>query len=334
MGSKVIVSGQVNGAILAVLPKFIGDAINTLPALELLKTLYPKKRIYVLGRPFMASLFSRAEQYGVEFMADKRHCHDEPHTILKMAGLLKKHNISVAVLFRGSLRDALLLKLASIKTVIGYAQNARSPLLSHALKLNPCEHYIYRYCQLVNEPHGKPFETFSKPALTPKALQQPLKGKLKIALYLGGAIKGHRCYPHDLSLALLKRLSAHQDIHLYLLGDDAERDEMEVLTQETGQQSNSVTNLAGRMTLDILVDTIGDMDAMISIDSGPMHIAAACNTPCVAIIGQGTSPWSIVAPKQQNLIALHHQSMSLFESQMIRDISPEAINKALFELIK
>ncbi|AOT06771.1 glycosyltransferase family 9 protein [Pseudoalteromonas luteoviolacea] len=334
MGSKVIVSGQVSGAILAVLPKFIGDAINTLPALELLQNLYPTQRIYVLGRPFMASLFSRADHYGVEFIPDKRHYYDAPHNILSMSRILKGYNISAAVLFRGSLRDALLMKLAGIKTIIGYAQNARSPLLSHALKLNPCEHYIYRYCQLVNEPHGKPFETFNKPTLTPQKLEQPLKGKLKIALYLGGTIKGHRCYPHDLSLALLKRLSAYQDIHLYLLGDSAERDEMETLTQELVKQNKSVTNLAGRMTLDILVDTIGNMDAMISIDSGPMHIAAACNTPCVAIIGQGTSPWSIVAPKQQNLIALHHQSMSLSESQMIRDISPQAISQALFELIK
>ncbi|MCF6442387.1 glycosyltransferase family 9 protein [Pseudoalteromonas luteoviolacea] len=333
MGNQIIDSNQVDGAILVVLPKFIGDAINTLPALELLKKLYPTQRVYVLGRPFMSHLFTRAAHYGAEFISDKRYCEEEKHSLFKMAKELKQLDISIAVLLRGSLREALLLKLAGVKNIIGYAQNARSPLLSHALKLNQSEHYIYRYCQLINIPHGRPFQQFSAPKLIPKKTTCALSKKRNVALYLGGSVKGDRHYPHDLSLELLNNLTMRDDIHLYLLGDKAEREEMETLRFKAGENGEKITNLAGSMSLDILVDTIGAMDAMISIDSGPMHIASACGTPCVAVIGQGTSPWSNVAPKRSNLIALHHNSMSLSKSLMIRDITPKAITDALTTVI-
>ncbi|MDK1288537.1 glycosyltransferase family 9 protein [Pseudoalteromonas umbrosa] len=329
MGNQIIDSSQVDGAVLVVLPKFIGDAINTLPALELLKKLYPTQRVYVLGRPFMSHLFTRAAHYGTEFISDKRYDDEKKHSFLKVAKELKLLDISIAVLLRGSLREALLLKIAGVKTIIGYAQNARSPLLSHALKLNQSEHYIYRYCQLINIPHGQPFEQFNTPKLIPKKTTCALSKKRNIALYLGGSVKGDRHYPHDLSLELISNLAMRDDIHLYLLGDKAEREEMETLQFKAGKNREKITNLAGLMSLDILIDTIGAMDAMISIDSGPMHIASACGTPCIAVIGQGTSPWTTVAPKQENLIALHHNSMSLSKSLMIRDVTPKAITETL-----
>ncbi|MBQ4837773.1 glycosyltransferase family 9 protein [Pseudoalteromonas luteoviolacea] len=333
MGSKVIDSSQMGDTILAVLPKFIGDAINTLPALELLKKLYPTKRICVLIRPFMAGLFSRAEHYGLELILDKRYCDKAQYGVFDMIRELKSYNFSMAILFRGSFRDALQIRLSGIKTIVGYAQNARSPLLSHALKLNQCEHYIHRYCKLINDPHGQPFKQFNAPTLQPKKLKSFTFNKRNVALYLGGSVKGARFYPQDLSQELLLRIKEQHDANLYLLGAQSEQADMDSLKCDLERKGVTVINLAGSMSLEELVDTIGMMDVMISIDSGPMHIAAACNIPCIAIIGQGTSPWSIVAPKSDSLIALHHRSMSFSDSQMIRDVNPDKICQALQKAI-
>ncbi|MCF2856582.1 glycosyltransferase family 9 protein [Pseudoalteromonas sp. SMS1] len=334
MGNKVIVSNKLDGAVLAILPKFIGDAINTLPALALLKQLYPTQRVCILIRPHLIALFSRAKHYGLEVISDDRYCHNKHRGLYGMASQLKQQNFTLAVLFRGSLTDALLARLAGIKNVIGYAQNARRPLLSHAFKLNQCHHYIYRYCKLVNDAHGRPFTRFNAPQLIAKTSKLTLSSKQKnVALYLGGKVKGTRYYPQNLAVQVITLIAELNNIAIFLLGDQSEQVEMDELAAMTQHQDVAIHNLAGKMSLAELVDNIGAMDAVVSIDSGPMHIAAACQVPCVAIVGHGTSPWSLVAPKTSKLIALTHQSMSLDEVEMIQDIAPDKIYNALTELI-
>ncbi|MBC8555874.1 MAG: lipopolysaccharide heptosyltransferase II [Candidatus Brocadiales bacterium] len=48
---------------------------------------------------------------------------------------------------------------------------------------------------------------------------------------------------------------------------------------------NRLINLGGKLTLDELVYIISRLDLFITNDSGPMHIAAATNTPIVALFG-------------------------------------------------
>ncbi|KZN32635.1 hypothetical protein N480_25175 [Pseudoalteromonas luteoviolacea S2607] len=334
MGNKVIVSNRLDGAVLAILPKFIGDAINTLPALALLKQLYPTQRICILVRPHLTEIFSRASQYGLEIISDDRHCRKKHRGLYGMASQLKHQNFALAVLFRGSLTDAVLAKLAGIKNVIGYAQNARRPFLSHAFKLDQCHHYIYRYCKLVNDAHGRPFTHFSSPKLTAQPSTLTLsETQCNVALYLGGKVKGTRYYPEHLAIQVVQHISTLKNINIFLLGDQSEQSDMASLSSLALRKNVTVHNLAGSMSLAELVDNIGAMDAIVSIDSGPMHIASACDVPCVAIVGHGTSPWSLVAPKTDKLIALTHQSTSLNELDMIQDVSPEKIYHALSTLL-
>lgn len=51
--------------------------------------------------------------------------------------------------------------------------------------------------------------------------------------------------------------------------------------------SSGVHDFAGRMTLRQSVRLIGDLDLLLSVDSGPAHIAAALGTPLVVLWGPG-----------------------------------------------
>ena len=51
------------------------------------------------------------------------------------------------------------------------------------------------------------------------------------------------------------------------------------------KMKNNVINLAGELTLNDLVYTISRLDLLITNDSGPMHIGAACGIPLVALFG-------------------------------------------------
>ena len=56
---------MVNGNILVVLPKFIGDAINCTPAITMLKQLYPNNKIILLTRPNLTEIFQRDDNITV-----------------------------------------------------------------------------------------------------------------------------------------------------------------------------------------------------------------------------------------------------------------------------
>jgi ADP-heptose:LPS heptosyltransferase len=61
-----------------------------------------------------------------------------------------------------------------------------------------------------------------------------------------------------------------------------------------------VINLAGETTISQLVGLIAELDLLISVDSGPAHIAAAVGTPLIVLWGPGilaqTRPVSTRAP--------------------------------------
>lgn len=333
---KQLQTNQVSGAILVVLPKFIGDAINTLPAVAMLRELYPNNDIHLLARPYMCDIFVRDTQYRINIIRDTRYDKEDKQSTFALAKSLKQYQFSMAVLLRGSLSEAVVCKLAGIRFVLGYKQNGRSPLLSHGLKLNQNHHYIHRYCQLINDCHNKPFEQYGLPQLSYEHTDKVVADSKKtpIAVYFGGKNKGPRHYPLALAKQALIALSEQVDAHFYLVGDPSETTDNQQLYDALQTQHITVTDLTGKTSLVELVDCIAACNLMISIDSGPMHMAAAVATPCVAVVGFGTSPWSVVAPKNQQFLALTSQSCSLSEEKIIEQIRPTAIAAACTQLLK
>ncbi len=331
--NQTIDSKKIQGNILVVLPKFIGDTINCTPAIKMLKTLYPNKKIYVLARPHLVEMLSRDNS--IEVISDNRFDTHQPCSLLSQASILKKANIDLAIILRNSLSEALLCFAAKIKYRIGYAQNGRSPLLTHTLKLNKNHHYIYRYCRLINETHGYPFSEIPNTEVQAKKSHYIKQNKKKkLGIYFGGKNKRCRHYPEDLATQTLEKLSEeHPDCDFYIVGDPSEKDEAEQLVAKLNNSNASITNLAGQTSMLEMLDLVASLDLFITIDSGPMHIAAAANIPFVVLVGLGTSPWSTVAPKQKNYIALVANGLQLIDSELIRDIKPSQICEAVNQLI-
>ncbi|MCQ8879959.1 glycosyltransferase family 9 protein [Pseudoalteromonas shioyasakiensis] len=323
----------ITGNILVVLPKFIGDAVNCTPALQLIQKQYPNYKILLLVRPYLAELFGRETRYSI--IIDERFHESQPISMLSQAKKLKSEHIELAIIMRSSLSEAVLCFLARIKYRIGYAKNGRTPLLTHSLKLNPNHHYIYRYCRLINEPHGDPFSTIPKTHLVKKhsdLIKQ--KNNKAIGVYFGGKNKKLRHYPHDFALESLKIIIKNTNCCFYLFGDPTEVEDVKQLHEQLMKQNIDSIMLAGKTSIATMVDAIGALDLMISIDSGPMHIAAALNIPIIPIVGLGTSPWSIVAPKTLNQLALVANGSQLIEDEIIKAIKPIDIANSVQKLLR
>lgn len=330
MPAPILQANTNEAPILAVLPKFIGDAINTLPALALLRQLYPNSPLHLFVRPHLVSLLEHQHLENTVIIRDER---KKPWDSFKHASGLKAESYQLAVLFRGSLSEAILCRLAGIKNVIGYAQNGRKPLLKYALKLNQNHHYIQRYCRIVNEAHGNPFSHFNKPTLQYHTSPFIEVGSDNIGCYFGGKNKGTRYYPTHLAAEAVEMMLSKTGCKVALLGDPSEYNDNQAIVDALEINRERVVNLAGKTSLPELVDVIGNLNALVTIDSGPMHMAAATDTPSVAIVGLGTSPWSIVAPKTPLCIPLVANGFTLSDSAIIEDITPTQIIQSLSVLL-
>ncbi len=86
----------------------------------------------------------------------------------------------------------------------------------------------------------------------------------------------------DRFVAVARALRRQAGASLFLLGSPADR---AVCTQIAQAAGGPVTDLCGRTTLLELGGLLQAMDLLVTVDSGPMHMAAAVGTPVVAIFG-------------------------------------------------
>jgi len=93
-------------------------------------------------------------------------------------------------------------------------------------------------------------------------------------------------WPADRFIATAKGLLQHSGTVIHLIGSPTDRALCEQITSSIGP---SAQNHAGQTTLLELGGLLQEMDLLITVDSGPMHMAAAIGTPTLALFGP-TSP--------------------------------------------
>ncbi len=331
---KQLINKKITGSILIIPPKYIGDAINSIAATTLLRELYPDNQIILLVKPLLAPIFERDDRLNLTIMIDQRCNKKKLSSVFSLAKKIRNNNVQMAVIMRSGFSEALLCSLAKIKYKIGYKKNGRSWLLSHSYKLNSNHHYINRYCRLVNEPHNNPFSASPLPYLfSQKSELIETTSKPVVVVYYGGVIKKQRHYPSHQALKSLAYLNEMTPCHFILVGDNQETAENNKISKDLYQQQIDHQDLTGLTSLTELVDVIANANLLITIDSGAMHIAAATKTAFVAVVGLGTSPWSIVEPKYQNKISLVANGTSLHDAEIITEITPETVANASASLL-
>lgn len=89
--------------------------------------------------------------------------------------------------------------------------------------------------------------------------------------------------PHFFASVLDAVKKRRKDVRIWLLGSPEERELCEQVVSAC--QMAKPLNLAGKSKMMGLVGLLHKSDALLTNDSGPMHIAAALGKPCVALFG-------------------------------------------------
>jgi heptosyltransferase-2 len=303
--------------LLIVAPNWLGDAVMALPAIADVRRQAARAEIAVVARPSLAPLFSMVDE------VDRVLQLDSLLPLRTVAGELARHDFDAALLLPNSMRAALLVTLARIPERWGYRADLRGPLLTRAIDRPAGLHQADYYQQLVHAlgfPNG-PME----PRITvpPEARAAGVKalgdsgwdGRARlVALAPGAAYGGAKRWPPESFAALAAALAA-DGVQSVMIGSAADaataaeaarafhgsaarrlRSEGASASTEASASAETAAadrrlehpllfSLVGRTDLPTLAGVLASCRALVTNDSGAMHLAAACGTSVTAVFG-------------------------------------------------
>jgi heptosyltransferase-2 len=283
---------------------WVGDTVLVYPAVRQLAEAFPGSRIAVLAPEHLVELWEgfpgvdevisfRPGKGGRGFLED-----------LRVSRVLREGRFDLAVIFPRSFRSALQVRMAGIPVRIGYGDEGRSFLLTHAVprgrKLLEV-HRVHYYRALLSGLGGS--EEVRPPRIALKdaerqwaqrTLQEPglLDGRVLIGMNPGATYGLAKCWLPDRFSELGRRLADRTGASILVFGKGSERPLAEEILAGLGGNGVDLVGKTGLLQLAALLDRCR---LLVTNDTGTMHVAAAVDTPVVALFGSTdpvtTGPW-------------------------------------------
>jgi heptosyltransferase-1 len=245
----------------------MGDVIHALPAVASLKHSFPHSRLSWVIKPRWAPLLE-GNPYGDEIIPFIRSARE----ILATRRLLRRERYELAVDLQGLIQSALVAACAKADKIVGLARSqAResfATMFYSSTVRTTAVHRVDRYLELAAAAGASNLlRTFPLPLGKPEGTLP--EGPFVLACPLAGW--GSKQWPLDYFAELAGRLK----LPLVVNGPP---DAAEVL----GRIEGAHVHLSG---IQGLIDATRRAHAIVGVDSGPVHLAAALGKPGVAIYG-------------------------------------------------
>ena len=280
--------------ILVISPNWIGDAIMAQPLLQLLKQQDAAVLVDVLAPAWVAPVWEAMLEVNQVYATQFRHGKLQLGERWRLARSLREVSYDRAYVLPNTLKFALIPWMAGIPKRIGYLGEKRYGLLNvihHDNKDSP-RPMIPFYAALASPPSGtvQGREAYPVPHMVveKEKAERVLEklgmdtGKRIVAFAPGAEFGPAKRWPVHGFASLARRILADfDDVIIVLLGSPNDRP----VCDEIAAQALGVSNLAGKTTLAEAIALISQIDAMVTNDSGLMHVASAFEKPVIAIYG-------------------------------------------------
>jgi heptosyltransferase II len=288
---------------------WLGDALLTTPAIHSIKNQFPEAELTVLARPGVAPVFETNPDIRRVMVYENQGRHRGLRGKWLLAQALKRESFEAVVHFPHSFEAAWISFLSGIPVRVGYATEGRGPLLtrSRPLPRNFKErHQVLSFLELlaglgIREtpgPESHPLRLMVAAHWQAKADRRLAalgvnSGDSLIGLAPGAQYGRAKCWPFSAYHQLAERFRNEAGARVILLG--TARDALAGLPEGTDIPAGPFINLIGRTDLGEALALVQRCRAVVSNDSGLMHVAAALNRPLVALFGstspERTGPW-------------------------------------------
>ena len=292
---------------------WIGDVVMTLPAVGAIRKTWPRARISVLAKPWVAELYRLCPDVDevVPFQEPGRHAGIGGK--IRLAGELRDLEFDCAILLQNAVEAAILAKMAGIPLRAGYNSDGRGWLLTHSVRRTKeirRVHQIDYYAEMVRalgcEPPGR--EVCLRPGREYEDLGKRLfadfgisRNRPLIGIAPGAAYGPAKRWFPDRFAAVADRLKVEFEAQVILLGSEGDRKSAEEVQKNATER---FVDVAGQTDLREAIALISRCSLFLSNDSGLMHIAGALGVPTIAVFGS-TNPLT-TSPVGEKSVVIRH----------------------------
>lgn len=276
---------------------WLGDAVMCLPAMREIRRAHPGWHITVLARPWVADLYAREDFADAIVLYEMKSVHSGLLGKRRLARELRRERYDRAILLQNAFDAALVAALARIPERIGYARDARRPLLTQPIDVprdgdTPAHERFYylellRRAGLINElPECSDIRLSGAMDAAAAGREEWARRGYSPSRWIGvspGAAFGtaKQWLPERFAEAA-RQLASECDARVAVFGSPAEARLGRQVAEAAGPEAIS---LAGETTLREFIDLAATCSLFLTNDSGPMHVACALSVPTVAVFG-------------------------------------------------
>ena len=275
-------------------PNWLGDAVMALPAIADVRRGAPDATIAVAARAAVAPLFQLVPGVNETIVLPKPPAIHNLGRWATVGAEVAGRAFDVALLLPNSMHAALLVSRAGIPERWGFRTSWRGRLLTRAIARTPGLHQVASYQQLV-ERLGFPGVAAAPRIDVPPAAREAAARLLAaegwdgrsplVALAPGAAYGGAKRWPPVYFAELAAALGA-DGVGCVMIGSAADAATGEEIARAiAGARGRAVINVIGRTDLPALAGVLTLCRALVTNDSGAMHLAAAAGVSVTAVFG-------------------------------------------------
>ncbi len=291
---------NIHGEILVYGPNWIGDAIMSIPALKAIKKSFPDSFLHVLAVPWVKDIYDLSGIPDNIICYDRRLEHRGLKGIARLTAKIKQLNISTAIILPNSWRSALIPWIARIPIRVGLSVRYREYFFfSHSSKPEKdfkSRHQVFYYLNIVKilcpEIDKYEKEVTKTPLFLPDA-EKPVLAELArrfglnlnkpwLALAPGAQYGDAKLWWPENFSQVARRVAKEFGAQVVIFGSDADT---AVARQIATNADTDFIILTGKTSLKEAIVLLGNCRALLTNDSGLMHVGAAIGVPLVAIFG-------------------------------------------------
>lgn len=276
--------------ILAIRTDRFGEFILTLPAIHALKEKFPAASISLMASSYSSQLVKNSPDINelIEYSdTDKKNF----FRVLGFSGLLRAKKFDLAVIFNPKKEFNLMVFFARVPLRVGYARkwpfllNKKIKDLKHLGLKHEVEYNLDLIKAIGVETEDRVFnisiDREDEETVNSLLSKANVDSFCVIHPWTSNAVKQ---WPVNRFIELSKRLVDDFKQTIVLIGG---KDEISLADSFLASLGREILNLTGKLTLRQSAALLKRARFLVSNDSGPIHLAAAFNTPVVAIFRSG-----------------------------------------------
>ena len=330
-------------------PAWVGDMVMSQSLFTSLKQQHPDCKITVMAHNWTLPLLTRMPQVDHSINLPIGHGQLQLRERYALGKELRKGGYSTAIVLPNSFKSALIPYFARIPHRIGWRGEWRDLLLNDCRQLDEgaLPLMVQRFVALGYGDKEELPSNLPRPQLLidDSARQQALATfKLEaqertLAICPGAEFGTSKQWParHFSTLCNLL-IAAGWQVWIFGSGNDKEFAAAILSGVDDGKLAHC-RNLAGSTTLAQAIDLMSAVSAVVSNDSGLMHIAAALNLPLAAIFGSTSPDFTPPLSERAKLLSTEIDCRPCFKRECpyghlrcLTELAPERVVAALHEL--